>query len=123
YIQLSRRRKIGISRPFLDGELIKRHMALLLAESASEFAPPLLHRLAGPCINEIEGHARKDLRRQAESGERLSGRMLAPQRLEIGVIECLYADRDAVDAGRAIAGKIPRFDAGRVGFERRFGIG
>ena len=45
-------------------------------------------------------------------------RVLAAQRLEVGVVQRLHADREAVDAGRAIAAKPLGFDAGRIGFER-----
>jgi hypothetical protein len=40
-----------------------------------------------------------------------------------GVIKCLHAERDAVDAGRAIAAKARSLDAGRIGFQRHFDIG
>ena len=48
--------------------------------------------------------------------------MLPAQRLEIGVIQGLDADRQAVDASRAIAAKPRGFDAGRIGFERDLGL-
>jgi hypothetical protein len=38
------------------------------------------------------------------------------ERLEIGIIERLHAERDAIDAGGPEIGEAAGFDAGRVGF-------
>ena len=48
--------------------------------------------------------------------------MQPPERLERRIIQCLHAQRDAIDAGRAKAAKARRLDAGRVGFEAHFDI-
>ena len=47
----------------------------------------------------------------------------AAERLERGIVERLDAERDAVDAGGAVAAKARGFDAGRVGFQRHLDIG
>ena len=38
------------------------------------------------------------------------------------IVERLHAERDAVDAGGAIAAKARRLDAGRIGFQRDFDV-
>ena len=90
--------EIEIGRAGLDGELVERHVALLLAQRDREFVAPLGKRLAGARIDHVEGHAGECLRREAESGKGFLRRMLAAQCLEVGIVQCLNADRDAVDA-------------------------
>ena len=61
--------------------------------------------------------------RDRHGGERLVGRVQPAERFERGVVQRLHAERDAVDAGRAIAAKALGLDAGRIGLERDLGIG
>ena len=49
--------------------------------------------------------------------------MQAAQRFQRGIVERLHAERDAVDAGCAIAAKPRRLDAGRIGLQRDLDIG
>ena len=51
-----------------------------------------------------------------------SARMQAAERAEVVVVQRLHAERDAVDAGGAIAAEALRLDAGRIGFERDLGV-
>ena len=58
-----------------------------------------------------------------EGGARLGGGVLAAEGAQVGVLQRLDAQRDAVDAGRGIAPEPGGLDAGGVGFERDFGAG
>jgi hypothetical protein len=49
--------------------------------------------------------------------------MDAAQRLQHALVEALHAERQAVDAGRAVATETPCFGGARVGFHRDFGVG
>ena len=88
--QLSLRIEIGKSRALLDGELIKRHMPLLLVDRAGKLAAPVLRRLLRPRIDEIEGDAREDPRRQPESRQGFAGSVLPAERFEVRILERLY---------------------------------
>ena len=44
--------------------------------------------------------------------------MQAAERAQLCIVERLHAERDTVDAGRAIAAKTSGLDARRIGFER-----
>ncbi|MNL37831.1 hypothetical protein D3C87_1600040 [compost metagenome] len=48
--------------------------------------------------------------------------MHAPERLEVGVVQRLHAERDAVDARRPEVAEAAGLDAGRIGFERDFAV-
>ena len=109
--------QIEIGGAGLDGELIERHVALLLTQRNRQFLAPLRHALIGPGIDQIERHTRENAGGEAEGGECLGRGMLAAQRFQIIIVQRLHADRNAVDAGRAITPEILRFDGGRVGFK------
>ncbi len=115
--------KIEIGGAFLDGQLIERHVALLIPKGAGKFLAPLRHGLVGPCIDQIEGDTRKDFCGEFEGCKRFVDRVLAAQCLEVRLIQGLHADGDAVDAGSAVAAEIFSFDGGGVGFERGLDIG
>src|SRR5258708_22358266 len=108
-------------RARFDRQLIEREMLGGFRDGAGELGTPSLRSLAGPGVDQIEGIALERRARDRNRLERLLRRVQAPERCERGVIERLHAERDAVDAGRAIAAKPGRFHAGRIGFERDFG--
>src|SRR5262249_58659836 len=78
---------------------------------------PVAERLLGPRVDEIEGDARKRLLGDADGGARLPNRVLAAERAQLPIVEGLYAERDPVDAGRAVAAKARPFHARGVGFQ------
>ena len=49
--------------------------------------------------------------------------MDAAERLQRGIVERLHAERQAIDAGGAIAAKALRLDAARIGLERDLRVG
>lgn len=49
--------------------------------------------------------------------------MQASECAQIGIIERLHAERDAIDAGAAVAAEAIGLDARRVGFQRDLGAG
>ena len=98
--------QIEIGGAGLDGELVKRHVAFLFAQGPRQLVFPLRRCLLRPRINHVEGDARKNLCGQTESLERLVGRMLAAQRLQVSFIERLHPNRHAVHSRRAVAPEI-----------------
>ena len=93
-----------------------------MVERSCELVAPVGLALPGPAVDEVEAEAGKERGGELNRGKRLGDRVLAPERLEVGVAQRLHADRQAIDAGGAIAAKPPRLDAGRVGFERDLGV-
>ena len=85
-----------------------------------EFGLPGLRRLAGPGIDQVEGIGAERCRARAPIAvQRLRRRLCSrPRKLQIRVVQRLHAERDAVDAGRAVAAEALGLDAGRVGLER-----
>ena len=107
----------------LDGQLIERDVVAgeLSASASSRARRPRsgpAARRSGRKLKRGKSEAASPHRRQ-----RLVDGVLAPERLEVGVVQRLHADRDPVDAGGAIAAKTLRLDAGRVGLEGDLGVG
>ena len=83
----------------------------------------MVRRLLRACVNQIEGIA---VEHRARDGDRVEGfarRMGAAERRQCRIVERLHAERNAIDAGRAIAAKPFRLDAGWIGLKRDLGIG
>ena len=91
-------------------------------QRAGKLGAPVGDALARPGIDEIEGEALEDRAGERHRRHRFGAGVRAPERLQIGVVQGLHAERDAVHAGRAIAEKALRLDAGRIGFERDLGV-
>ena len=106
-----------------DGELIERDMVAHAGERRLQFRFPRLHALVRPGIDQIERIAIEDLRGDIDGVARLGGIVQPAERLEVGIVEGLHADRDAVDPGGAVIAKARRLDARRIGFERDFDVG
>ena len=51
-----------------------------------------------PSINEIERTSRKDLLSTHDRSNGIGGRVLASEERELLVVQCLYTERDAIDA-------------------------
>ena len=80
-------------------------------------------RLAGPRIDQVEGEPREDVARASSTARRASATSWRrPSALQRGVVERLHAERDAVDAGGAIAAEALRLDAAGIGLQRDLGI-
>ena len=105
----------------LDGKLVEREVLGGAADRLFELRRPSGGRLPGPGIDEVEGEALEMRRRDPHGGERLGGRMRAPEPAQVGVVQRLHAERDPVDAGGAIAREALGLDAGRIGLERDLG--
>ena len=93
-------------------------MVANIIEPLGEFTSPGGLGLSGPAINQVESEAREERRGEPHGGQRFDDRMLAAERLQVKVVQRLDTDRKPVDAGRTIAAKTLRFDAGRIGFQR-----
>ncbi len=82
-----------------------------------QFLVPRFDRLTGTGIDEVEGHAREDLARQPDGGQRLFDIMEAAEEFQILVVQRLDAHGDAVDTGGAITTETLGLDARWVGFQ------
>ncbi len=112
-----------IDRAGFDGELVEREVVGGEGERLCEFRAPGRERLARPRIDEVEGDARKNAPPDFERGDRLGDRVLAAEPLQVGLMQALDADGNAVHPGGAVAREAPRLDAGGIGFQRDFEIG
>ena len=66
---------------------------------------------------------RGKIARRLQRRQRLGDAVATPQRLQVGIVQRLHADGDAVDARAAIAAKPARLDAGGVRLQRDLGVG
>ena len=117
----------GLEQPLihgvgLDGELVERQMFGGMRDRRLQFGLPGGWRLAGARIDQVEGEALEDRGRHRHRRHGLVGRMQPPERLQIGIIHRLNAQRHAIDASCAIATKALRLDAGRIGLQRDLGV-
>ena len=105
-------------RALLDRQLVERQMIDGIGDRLLELPLPGFHRLLGPCIDQVEGHARKDLTRETDGFERIRHVMQSAEKAQVGIVQCLDPERNAVDAGSPVAVKAGRLDAGGVGLHR-----
>src|SRR5581483_6039560 len=105
-----------------DGELIEREMIGGVLERAGEFLAPRARRLPLARIDQVEGDTVELALGEGKRAERFVGRVHPPERLEAPIVERLNAERETVDAGRAVAREVVRLDGCRIGFERDLGV-
>ena len=92
-------------------------------ERLDEFGAPQVDGLAGTGVDQVERGAIEDRDRGLERGQRLLAIVQAAEHAQVGIVQRLHAERNPVDAGRAIAAEATRLDAGRIGFQRDLGVG
>ncbi|MEY9462001.1 hypothetical protein ABH973_002414 [Bradyrhizobium ottawaense] len=109
-------------RAFLDRQLIERQMLGRFVDGETQLIGPHRRRLVGTGVDQIERIAIERAARYGDGIERLARAVQAAQRFQRGIVERLHAERDAVDAGGAIAGKARGFDAGRIRLQRHLDI-
>ncbi len=107
--------KIMIPGAFLNGELIKRHMALLDLQRLGKLDAPLSAALVRARIDHVERDAREYARGNVEGVQGLSRRVLAPQGPQICVVQRMYSDRETVYSSGEVASKILRLGTRRIG--------
>ncbi|MGY3427911.1 hypothetical protein ACVWZW_008415 [Bradyrhizobium sp. F1.13.4] len=93
-----------------------------LVDRETQFIGPHRRRLVGTGVDQVE---RITIERAARDGNRVEGlacAVHAAERLQRGIVERLHAERDAIDAGGAIAGEARSLDAGRVCLQRDFDV-
>jgi hypothetical protein len=112
----------GKRRPVLDGELVERQVVGGEPERHPEFARPVVRGLPGAGVDQIEGQPREGGARHLD--RRAGGRHVVQpaEEAEVRVVQRLDAERDAVDARRAVATEARRLDTRRIGLERDFRI-
>ena len=122
-LQFARRMQAEERRAFLDRELIERQMFGGFRNRQLQFVGPHLRRLVGAGVDQVERVAVERGARDRDRIQRLARAVQPSQRLQRSIVERLHAERDAVDAGCAIAAKPRCLDAGRIGLQRHFDIG
>ena len=110
-------------RAFLDRQLIERKVLGGFCDREFQFAGPGLGGLIGAGIDQIEGIALERTARDRNRVQRLTRAMQTPEHLQRRIVQRLHAERDAVDAGAAIAGETRGFHTGGIGLQRHFSIG
>ena len=100
----------GERRAFLDGELIEREMVGFMAEREPELVVPRGRRLTLARIDQVERHAREMPLGESKCGKRLVGGVLAAERLQARIVQRLHPERQAVDAGCAVAREVLSLD-------------
>ncbi len=98
--------------------MISRH-----ADRGSELGLPGGKRLRRSRIDQVEGKPRKDASRKLNGVPRFGRIVDAPERLQRLVVERLHAEREAIDARRAIAAEALRLGTAGIGFERHLRFG
>ena len=121
--ELARGMERGKRRVLLDGQLIEREMVAGFGQGAGELGRPILRVLARPGIDQVERVAIENAARDADRIERFARGVHAAKLGEHAIVERLDAERDAVDAGGAVAAEAGGFDAGRIGFEADLDVG
>ena len=109
-------------RAFLDGELIERQVLGGFRDRVLQFVGPHPRRLVGARIDQVERVALEGGAGDRDRLERLARSVQPAQGFQRRIVERLHAERDAIDAGRAIALEARRLHAGRVGLQRHLDI-
>ena len=122
-LQLARRVQAEERRAFLDRELIERQMFGRFRNRQLQLIGPHLRRLVGAGVDQVERIAVERGAGDRDRIQRLARAVQPTQRLQRGVVQRLHAERDAVDAGCAIAAKPRCLDAGGIGLQRHFHLG
>ena len=113
----------GEWRLLLDGELIERQMLGGFVDRAEKLGAPCGRRLARARVNQIERIALECGAGDLHGVERFLRGVQPPEFFQRRIVERLHAERDAIDAGRPIAAKARRLDAGGIGLKRDLDIG
>ena len=126
-IGIGQRQFAGVIKPLkgclrLDRQLVERQMIAGNRQRLPEFRLPRRKCLIGPRIDEIERRALKCSLRNIDGTPRLGDRVNASERAQIVIAQGLHADRNTIDASRAISGKASCIHAARIGFKRYLGI-
>ena len=116
------RRRVAEGRVGLHGEVVGADVACAGGEGGVHILPRRFHILAGQGIHQIDVYPLKQCQRRIDGGQRFMAAVDAAERLQRLIVEALYADRQAGDAGIFKAAKLCFFKRARVGFERDFGL-
>ena len=121
--QLAGGREAVERRARLDCQLIEAQMLGRPRQSFAQLGPPRGRRLAGAGVDQVEGRAREDRLGDLDRRQRLRRVVEAAERPQGRVVQRLYAERDAVDAGRAVAAEAAGLDTRRVRLQGDLGVG
>ena len=83
----------------LNGQLIQRQMIGAEGQRLASILRATGIRLAGPGINQIQRHPIEISQRQRQRGFGFCGIVQPAQRFQVGVIQGLHPQRQAIDAG------------------------
>ena len=112
------------SRAGLDRQLVEREMLGRMADRELELGAPERRRLLGRAgIDQVEGVALEIFPGDRDRIQRFLRRVHPAERFEVGIVQRLHAERDAVHPGRPEIAEAAGLDAGRIGLERDLAMG
>ena len=94
-----------------------------MASASRQLVAPGGERLTRARIDQVERSALERRAGDVHGGAGFGHGMQAAERAQIGIIERLHAERDAVDAGAAVAAEAIRLHARGIGLQRDLGAG
>src|SRR3569833_771576 len=106
--ELAGRMQCGVRSLRLDGQLIERQVSTSERQRFAELGAPCALCLLRPRVDEIERDALERRARDRNRGLRVGDRVDASERAQHIVVEGLYAERGAVDAGCRVTAKALR---------------
>ncbi|MNY32246.1 hypothetical protein D3C86_1664500 [compost metagenome] len=118
-----RGRVLGEQRVRLQRQVVHRQVRGAIGQRRFEVAHAFLHGLARQRVHQVEVDVVETGLGDLDGRARLALAVDAAQRLEMPVAEALDADRQPVDAARAVAREPLGLEGAGVGFHRDLGVG
>ena len=110
--------RVGLERQVIERQVRRRER-----ERRGEIGFGLGDRLLRQRVHQVEVDVAEDRERRFGGAPRLVGVVHAAERLQVLRVEALDAERQAVHAGRAIAGELLALERARIRFQRDLGVG
>ena len=109
---------VGFERELVDRQMRRRPLQRLI-----DIALGIGQRLTGQADHQIKIEVVEHASSGLDSTARLRAIVHAAQRGKLGIVEGLDADRQTIDAGRAIRGVTPRLIRAGIGLQRDLAVG
>ena len=115
---------IGLKpRGWFNGQLVKREMRRAQCKRARQLPFPLVRRLIGQGIDQIEADPRKMALCHVQCRQCLVRTVKPSEPFQRLVLKRLHAKGNAIDASASKPGKIGRLNRGWIGLKRDFNVG
>ena len=118
-----RGRVLGEVRVRLQRQVVQRHVVRIERQRGLHVGLALGKRLARQGKHQVEVDVVEMGAGDVDGGARFGGAVDAAQRLQVGVVETLDADRQAVHTAGAIAAEAFGLEGAGIGFHRDLGVG